>query len=89
MGMAIEDATMRHRMAEAGYGMTSGACYMDDPNPKLMRVPGTVPQPLQDIWVLTHPDLHKTPRIRLVMKFLIDALMAKQDLIEGRLPDNA
>jgi hypothetical protein len=54
-----------------------------------MRVPGTVPQPLQDIWVLTHPDLHKTPRIRLVMKFLIDALMAKQDLIEGRLPDNA
>jgi DNA-binding transcriptional LysR family regulator len=89
MGIAIEDATMRHRMAEAGYGMTSGACYMDDPNPKLMRVPGTVPQPLQDIWVLTHPDLHKTPRIRLVMKFLIDALMAKQDLIEGRLPDNA
>ena len=89
MGVAIEDATMRHRMAEAGYGMTSGACYMDDPNPKLMRVAGTVPQPLQDIWVLTHPDLHKTPRIRLVMTFLIDAIMAKQDLIEGRQPHNA
>lgn len=89
MGVAIEDATMRHRMAEAGYGMTSGACYMDDLNPKLMRLPGTVPQPLQDIWVLTHPDLHKTPRIKLVMTFLIDAIMAKQDLIEGRLPQKA
>jgi DNA-binding transcriptional LysR family regulator len=87
MGIAIEDATMRHRMAEAGFGMTSGACYMDDPNPALIRVPGTVPQPLQDIWVLTHPDMHKTPRIQLVMKFLIDAILAKRDLIEGRQPD--
>ena len=88
IGIVIEDATMRHRMAEAGYGMTSGACYMDDRNSALMRVPCTAPQPLQDIWVLTHPDLHKTPRIKLVMKFLIDAIMAKQDLIEGRLGGN-
>ncbi len=89
VGIAIEDATMRHRMAEAGYGMTSGACYMDDLNPALIRVPGTVPRPLQDIWVLTHPDLHTTPRIKLVMRVLIDAIITKQDLIEGRKPGKA
>jgi len=89
VGIAIEDATMRHRMAEAGYGMTSGACYMDDLNPALIRVPGTVPRKLQDIWVLTHPDLHTTPRIKLVMRVLIDAIIANEDLIEGRKPGKA
>ena len=89
IGLVVKDATMRHRMAEAGHGMTGGACYMDDPNPALMRVPGTVPWPLQDIWVLTHPDLRETPRIKVVMRFLIESLLAKRDLIEGRQPHNS
>ncbi len=86
IGLVVKDATMRHRMAEAGHGMTGGACYMDDPNPALMRIPGTKARPMQDIWVLTHPDLRDTPRIRVVMKFLIEAIMAKRELIEGRRP---
>ncbi|MEM9055675.1 MAG: LysR family transcriptional regulator [Pseudomonadota bacterium] len=88
VSFAMEDATMRHRAAAAGHGMISGACYMDDPNPALMRVPGTVPQPRQDIWVLTHPDLRETPRIKLVMGFLVNAIVAKRDLIEGRQPQS-
>ncbi|MEL7231565.1 MAG: LysR substrate-binding domain-containing protein, partial [Pseudomonadota bacterium] len=86
ISMAIDDATMRHRAAIAGHGMIRGACYMDDPNPSLVRLPGSVPIPKQDIWVLTHPDLRETPRIKLVIRFLIDALISKRDLIEGKRP---
>lgn len=87
VSMAMDDPTMRHRAALAGHGMISGACYMDDPNLGLVRLPGTVPRPKQDIWVLTHPDLRETPRIKLVMRFLINALISKRDLIEGKRPN--
>lgn len=89
VSMAIDDATMRHRAAIAGHGLIRGACYMDDPNPGLVRLPGSLPIPKQDIWVLTHPDLRETPRIKLVMRFLIEAIIAKRDLIEGKQPDPA
>lgn len=86
VSMAMDDATMRHRAALAGHGMISGACYMDDPNPGLVRLPGSKPQPRQDIWVLTHPDLKDTPRIKLLMSFLIKAIVDKRALIEGQEP---
>lgn len=79
-----DDIMLRHRAAIAGQGMIRGACYMSDPEPGLVRIPGTAPIAGLDIWVLTHPDLRETPRIKLLMGFIADMLVAQRDLIEGR-----
>lgn len=84
IGMHVDDLTYLLRCAVAGHGMIYGACYMADPEPKLTRLPGTKPTPIADLWVLTHPDLRDTPKIKALMKFLAETLNARRDLIEGR-----
>lgn len=85
VGMMSDDVTLRHKAVMNGHGMIFGACYMSDPEPDLMRVPNSPPPfPVADFWVLTHPDLKNTPRIKLLMRFLAAALLENQDLIEGR-----
>ena len=71
--------------ARAGAGMIRTACYMADPDPDLERLPAAQPIQAQDLWVLTHPDLKKAPRIRHLMTHLSAAIKDKGDLIQGRL----
>ncbi len=70
--------------AKSGQGMVRTACYMADQDPDLRRLPGARIVAAQDLWVLTHPDLKAAPRITHLMKHLADALVAKRDLIQGR-----
>lgn len=70
----------------AGMGLARAACFMADQNPALMRLPGASPFPTMDFWVLTHPDLRDSPRIRAVMNYLTEAMRKKQSLIQGELP---
>ncbi|WP_164115620.1 LysR family transcriptional regulator [Sphingorhabdus sp. Alg239-R122] len=81
---AMSDLTMRHKALLAGQGMARTACYMADTEPDLMRLPGAKTVTGQHLWVLTHPDLKDTPRIKTLMRYLCDALIAKRTLIEGK-----
>lgn len=84
VGLRSDDISFHYRAAVAGHGMIRNACYICDPDPRLVRLPDAPPpMPVADLWVLTHPDLKDTPRIQLLMRFLVDALKAKRDLIEG------
>ncbi|QTD57149.1 LysR family transcriptional regulator [Parasphingorhabdus cellanae] len=86
VGIMSDDITLRHKAVLEGHGMTRGACYMGDAEPDLIRLPLSPPPfPVADFWVLTHPDLKNTPRIKVLMQFLTAALLENQDLIEGRL----
>lgn len=86
VGMYIDDLVVLQRAAAAGHGMIRTACFMGDTDPALMRLPEAETEAHRDLWVLTHPDLKQTPRIRLLMDCLITALQDKQDLIAGRAP---
>ena len=44
-------------------------CFIADRRPGLVRVSRRPPTPGRDIWVLTHPDLRRTARVRAVMEF--------------------
>lgn len=83
VGLQIDDIELRHRAAIMGQGMSLGACYIADAEPRLARLPGATLVPGQDFWVLTHPDLKDTPRIRVLMQSIVAALMANRALIEG------
>lgn len=83
IGIRIDDIIIRHNAATAGLGLTRGACYMADQEPNLIRLQNAQPLPAQMLWLLTHPDLRDTPRIKVLMQYLTSALMAKKDLVEG------
>ncbi|NNC53359.1 MAG: LysR family transcriptional regulator [Erythrobacter sp.] len=86
VGLRIDDITARHRAMIAGLGLGRGACFMADTDPRVVRLTDAAPVAQQDLWVLTHPDLRDTPRIRALMSFLIASLEAKRDLVSGILP---
>lgn len=84
VSLKSDDIVWLHKAAIQGHGMIKNACYMADPDPGLVRLPGAVPTKAQDLWVLTHPDLTAAPRIKYFMRYLVDALKMKRDLIQGR-----
>lgn len=84
VGLQSNDLMFLLTAAEAGHGMIRTACYMGDNNPLLMRLSDKEPLKGPDVWVLTHPDLKRTKRIKFAMKHLADALEAKQALMQGK-----
>ena len=70
--------------AAEGLGLTILPCYVGDADPRLIRVSDPIEQLDLELWVLTHPDLRNTARIRSLMSFLYDELGASADLWGGR-----
>lgn len=83
IGLTISDIVTRFKALEAGHGMSRAACFMADNHPDLIRLPGAKVLQQPDIWVLTPPDLRESPRIKLLMQFLVDALHSKKALLTG------
>ena len=50
--------------ARAGLGMSVLPCYLGENDARLSRVGGTIPSMATDLWILTHPDLRRTGRVR-------------------------
>ncbi len=72
--------------AKAGLGMTIVSCFIGDKEPALIRVPpGKIYQSMPG-WVLTHPDLKTTERVRVCVRFLVEAIKSHEALITGRRP---
>ena len=83
VSLKVEDLVLRHYAAAQNYGMIMGACYIADSMSELVRIDQDNIFPYQDIWVLTHPDLKKVPRIKTLMVYLVQALREKRQLICG------
>ena len=65
-------------------GLTFLPCYVGDTDPRLIRVSDPIENLDMELWVLTHPDLRNTARVRAMMSFLHEELSAKADLWGGR-----
>jgi len=67
----------------AGLGQAYLPCMLGDLHPRLRRI-GPVERELDDqLWVLTHPDIRRSDRIRRFMMHCIDAIRRNLSLIEG------
>ena len=53
--------------ARAGLGLSVLPCYLGENDEQLRRVGGAIPSMATDLWLLTHPDLRKTERIRIFL----------------------
>ncbi len=72
--------------ASAGLGITALPCYVGDGDERLVRVSPPLERLNMELWILTHPDLRHTVRVRALMEFLYDAFRRERDLFEGNRP---
>ena len=74
-----------------GMGVTLMPCYLGDRDKRLVRVTETIAPLTLELWLLTHPDLRHTPRVKALMAYLYDALKQDAALFEGKTnkPDQA
>jgi DNA-binding transcriptional LysR family regulator len=70
----------------AGMGLAMIPCFLGDRTPGLVRVAGAGDNPGWNIWVLTHPDLRQTARVRVLLDSLYAAFDEQRPLLEGRKP---
>lgn len=71
--------------AAAGMGVTMMPCYLGDADNRLVRV-GELIEPLtMELWVLTHPDLRHTARVKALIAYLHESLTKQSALFEGNL----
>lgn len=76
---------LAHAIA-AGIGVGHLPCFVGDVWPGLVRLAPPEPDYAADLWLLTHPDLRHTPRIRALMDSLAEQIAAQRPLIEGQRP---
>lgn len=72
-------------LVRAGVGVCGLDCFVGDSDPLLQRL---LPEIFfyEDLWAMTHVDMHRTPRVQAVLAFLADCLADEANLIEGRRP---
>lgn len=75
--MAIIEAAKR------GLGVAPMPCFLGDSEAELVRVIDPPEELTLSLWVLTHPDLRRTARIKALMNFLLEALENQKPAVEG------
>lgn len=75
-------------LAAAGAGCALLPCYLGDRDPSLRRIIGLGSTPSIPLWLLIHPDLRRTARVRSVRDFLLAAFSepAVQSALAGSAP---
>lgn len=73
--------------ALANLGCAALPCMAGDDDVRLERLPGTHVETDVHIWVLTHPDLRKSARVRAFMQFFGARLLAIEPQLLGRPAD--
>jgi DNA-binding transcriptional LysR family regulator len=71
-----------HR-ARAGLGLAALPCFLGDRVPELARVLPPEPTLAGELWLLTHPDLRRTARVRAFMETLARGIRRERALLEG------
>ncbi len=82
----FNNAMLQIEAAKASLGLAALPCYLGDTAAGLRRIPGTRPYDNYDVWLLSHPDLRDTARLRVFRKFIVEAFEKKQELLKGKRP---
>lgn len=69
--------------ARAGLGRAVLPCFLGDHDPALERDGPPLPELATELWLLTHPDLQRSARIRALLDFLYESLRRQRRLLEG------
>jgi len=85
-GRVVLRATEIMTMMEAvknDFGIARMPCYVGDAEPSLRRLDLSLTPSKWGVWVLSHPDLRTTSRVRACREFLIESIEQQRSLIQG------
>jgi len=68
--------------AAAGVGMALLPCYIGATSPGLAQLSPPLPELEGELWLVTHPDLRNTARVRAFLDFCAAAIAQRRSLIE-------
>ena len=71
-------------LAKAGKGLICTSCYMVAHSPGLQRVLQDQYDLRIELWLLMHPDIRSSKRVRLVMDFIRTEVRADRCILEGK-----
>jgi len=77
---AMNDAALQRAACAAGMGLTMLPCFLAEP----LLPRRSEPVPSVDIWVLVHPDLRRSPRLRVFRDAMVAAIRRQRPRLEGR-----
>jgi DNA-binding transcriptional LysR family regulator len=76
---AMNDPLLQRAACAAGLGLTQLPCFLAEP----LLPRRTDPKPHFDIWVLVHPDLRRSPRLRAFRDAMVAAIGKEQPRLRG------
>ena len=68
---------------ESGIGIGPLPCFIADARPALVRLTPPNPDFSAGLWLLTHPDLRQSARVRAFMDFIAGEIARRRKVIEG------
>jgi DNA-binding transcriptional LysR family regulator len=68
---------------EAGIGIGPLPCFIADARPTLTRLSAPNPDFSTGLWLLTHPDLRQSARVRAFLDFMAGEIVKRRRAIEG------
>jgi DNA-binding transcriptional LysR family regulator len=74
---------------EAGIGVGPLPCFIADDRPGLVRLAPPNPDFATGLWLLTHPDLRQSARVRVFLDFLAGEVAKQRRRLEGEAPRGA
>lgn len=83
-GPVIPDPLAQLSAARAGLGFVYAPCILADADPALIRVPGMGPMADRPGWILTHPDIRSSQRVKLCVRHLAEGFSALRVPMAGR-----
>lgn len=82
-GYRINSFGGAYQACVAGLGLALLPCFLGDSSPALARIGALVPECASELWLLTHPDLRDTTRVKAVFQLLHVALDEMVRELEG------
>jgi DNA-binding transcriptional LysR family regulator len=83
VGYRIDGFANIARACAQGLGLAVLPCFLGDSNAQLRRAEQPVPELASELWVLTHPDLRATARVKSVFQILHQELSKCAPLLQG------
>ena len=72
--------------ATGGVGLVLLPCYVGAAVPGLAQLTPPLPDLESELWLITHPDLRNTARVRAFLDFCADEIARQRDTLEGAAP---
>jgi DNA-binding transcriptional LysR family regulator len=76
LALRTNDLASLHQATAAGAGLAALPRFLGDEDPRLQRLEGDARAAARELWLLVHPDLRGSPRVRLVLDCLAAAIRA-------------